>query len=308
MSNVDPYNIGWVCSIAIKPIMEKMYVLLVQNLKQEMQIDNALQKQKLPDTWENRRFVRRKLIERGILEKAGKWELAGSGKIAFWQGNKDLQEEFCALGIQHEENDEKKSKRSGSEKLVLTPKQEQFLKNVGLAVLADPERLLKSANVTLADELMQETGLILKKKRLIQKDFEGKNRDNPEMVYPRFIYLINKTEGELRTNPCKSTISLPKWVEIENLTPRYDKREKKLPFHFSHMKYLTTALELLMSESKEDKETKCLQSALAALKSNFCASTNVASKELKSDRHASDHSPIETDWEAIIKSVTPLSR
>lgn len=287
----DPENLGWVGCIWIDPPNER--ILLVRNLKQESQVNNALiERGNLNPSAQDRWRMKQELYRRGLLiPKPSKWELSG-GKIPWWAGNVVLQKEFQTLNPCVDVVFRKKTRLRD----VANKEQLQFLQRVGPRVLSDEGLLLAAADQTAEDEFTQETGLISSQKELVLRingvDFRNQNEGE---TYPRFWYLVRslKNSGQLRTEPDKDTISAPVWIPLMSLYEKYDRerRDDQFIIQRSHIPGIYRALNILIEEGH-----KYLESARDHLYKQFLVTIkNIERNEIK-----------EESWEDFSQSVTPL--
>lgn len=280
----DPENIGWAGCIYINT--REGTILGVKSIKRRAQVFDWLHKKGYTDPQSQRKHWREALFElrrSGLLQKADKWGPPG-GKISWWAGNDGLRKEYANL---------------------LEERQGEFLKEVCMRVLKNENLLDTAASETAEMEFVEETGLIVKSKRLLIR-IDDKDKDNPGEIYPRFWYIVDEVEpgGALRTEAIKKTISCPRWLPILNLrirnrVPTYadnqdmGSEEKYFLFHPIHSVGVRAAAALLVKEGWED-----FKPVVKYLASEF------------PDLNAIEASRVERteNWEEIIKDVTPLSR
>ncbi|OGF62052.1 hypothetical protein A2926_01670 [Candidatus Giovannonibacteria bacterium RIFCSPLOWO2_01_FULL_44_40] len=278
----DSENLGWVGCVHFDRAQQSM--LLVKNLKRQSQVEEEMKKRGFEDADSQRRHKREimdYLVGHGLLQKPGKWELLG-GKIAFWQGNPDLQREFIALS-----DKERPGITTGAQKL--------FLDKVWKMVLYDEDRLIRAADCTADAEYVEEGGLIIGQKTLLLRH-DDKDRDNPnntEAFYPRFWYLVESIGGgELRTEAIKKTISAPKWIPLLQLHPYFRDSSRYYPFHPAHVPGVIAAARYFIKRDDDDffkVVVQYLEKTYGKLKTETTA--------IK-----------EQSWEELTKSVEPLHR
>lgn len=260
--NKDPENIGWAGCIFINP--DNKEILAVKSTKRQAQIDAEIKKRNWHPSKKATWMITGELARARTLQKADKLGPAG-GKIAYWAGNEKLQAEF-------------RNFVNRGEYQPLQEEIDQFKENAWKKVLFDDKLLLQAADATAESEFVEEIGLIIKEKTLLFKmedeDRESPRETFPEMFYPRFWYLVKsvKSDGAMRTEPIKNTISEPRWVPLMKLHPfkshlwkhadeEVEENDENIlyPFHPVHAQYgVVKAVQRFIDEG-DDSFVKVLE-------------------------------------------------